>query len=138
MLDEFVIKSVNDATALRFCDMRRGTDHAYFTVNLAGPPVHAGVEVYELSVHQWSAFFADLAANWRGWVGTKTAESLEGHLHVAATSDRAGHVRLRVRLRDLLVENDWLAEVNIHLEAGQLDQIASAAAGYFGQRTDRK
>jgi hypothetical protein len=32
----------------------------------------------------------------------------------------------------MLSNGDWLAQVTIHLEAGQLDRVASAAALYFG------
>jgi hypothetical protein len=32
----------------------------------------------------------------------------------------------------MLSEDDWLAEVTIHLEGGQLDRLASRAAQYFG------
>jgi hypothetical protein len=32
----------------------------------------------------------------------------------------------------MLHEDDWLAETSLHLEAGQLERLASAAALYFG------
>jgi len=140
MADDFVLKSVHDSTELRFTgevphDLE-GYDGTTFHVGLIGP-VGASVDVYDIHVEHWAAFFQDLAANWRGWVGTKTADSLEGHLRLAATSDHAGHIAFRVRLRGMLAQDDWLAEVNIHLEAGQLDRIAIAAARYFGkQRSD--
>jgi len=136
MAVEFVIKSVQDSTRLEFGgEVARGLegcDGDTFTATLAGGPVTASVHVYDIQFQHWTAFFADLAANWRGWSGTKTCESLEGHLLLEASSDRAGHVRLRVRLRGSLDEDDWLAESSVHLEAGQLERLASRAADYFG------
>jgi len=136
MVAEFAISSVNDSTRLEFSgEIPRGLegyDGATFDVALTGGPVSASVEVYDIKFAHWSAFFADLAANWRGWSGTKTCESLEGHLFLEASADRAGHVQLRVRLRGMVSDDDWRAEVRIHLEAGQLDQLASRAAQYFG------
>jgi hypothetical protein len=137
MSHEFELRSVHDSTRLRFHDEiprgLQGYDGATFRVSLFDGPVTASVNVYDVQLEHWTHFFAALAASWRGWSGSKTAESLEGHLFLEATSDRAGHVRLRVRLRGAIVEDDWRAELSLHLEAGQLERIASDAARYFGR-----
>jgi Family of unknown function (DUF6228) len=70
--------------------------------------------------------------HWKGWLGAKTHESLEGHLQISCTTDRLGHIRMRVYLRGDMQGSDWRAEDTIYLEAGQLDLIARAAKEYFG------
>jgi hypothetical protein len=76
--------------------------------------------------------FRDLAKDWRGWSGEKANESLEGHLRLACTADRTGHVAIRVRLRSTAIEDDWRVEADLHIEAGQLQGLANAATEYFG------
>src|SRR5688572_28303810 len=123
MVTDFAISSADDSTRLEFSgEIPRGLeeyDGATFTVALKGGPVIASVDAYDIQFAHWTAFFADLAANWRGWAGAKVCGSLEGHLLLEASSDRAGHVRLRVRLRGMLSEDDWLAEASVRIEAGQ-------------------
>jgi len=136
MADSLVIKSVHNGTRLELTgDIprgREGYDGVTFTATLSGGPVSASVDVYDIRFHHWTEFFSELAANWRGWADVKTCESLEGHLLLSATSDRAGHVQLRVCLSSQQLENDWSAECPIHLEAGQLDALARSASPYFG------
>jgi hypothetical protein len=43
-------------------------------------------------------FFAELAADWRGWEGSRSWESVEGDLRVEA-QHKFGHVQLRVTVR---------------------------------------
>lgn len=133
----FTLRSVHGGARLDFVgDVPRGLqgyDGCTFIARLVGPPVEAAVEVYDIQPHRWSAFFRDLAANWRGWSGERVHESLEEHIKLSCTADRTGHVTVRVTLRGMVTADDWRAEVNLHLEAGQLDRIAREAAEYFGE-----
>lgn len=81
---------------------------------------------------RWSELFRGLSKHWRGWAGERAEESLERHLRLACTADRTGHVTIRVTLRSMVLEDDWRVEADLHLEAGQLDRLADAAAEYFG------
>jgi hypothetical protein len=71
-------------------------------------------------------FFDFMAANWTGWAEVKEWRSLEGELVLRARSDRTGHVYLHVRLR-CGAPAKWTAEMDLVLEAGQLEQLANRA-----------
>ena len=110
-----------------------GYDGCHFDVSLVSTPLSASVRAYDIQPQNWSAFFADLAANWKGWPGEKKMESLEGHLVVSATADSLGHISLRVKLRDVIPGvPDWRAEGTIVVEAGRLDRLAHDAKKFFG------
>jgi Family of unknown function (DUF6228) len=77
-----------------------------------------------------SAGLADLfeffANNWKGWEGSKRWGSLEGELHIAAHSDRLGHVYLTVNLREGAPPK-WTLEARLILDAGMLAGLAACA-----------
>lgn len=130
----FELRSVHGGTLLSFegrvprdLDGYEGTT---YSVRMSGP-VTVSVNAYDIAPHRWAEFFDDLAANWRGWEGSKAHESLEGHVKVTATCDRTGHVTAHVVLRGDSADG-WRVEDRIHLEVGQLDVIATAAKKYFG------
>ena len=90
------IKSIQDGTTLEFSD-RAGE---YYRVSLHGPDFRGACRVYAFEpASHLSGFFRDLAADWRGWQGTKEWASLEGELRFSATCDSTGHISLSVRLR---------------------------------------
>ncbi|KQZ70883.1 DUF6228 family protein [Nocardioides sp. Root151] len=72
-------------------------------------------------------FFADLADAWRGWLGTRTWESLEGDLKIEARHDY-GHVGLTITVRRDQAEwgnHGWRVTGDLTIEPGeQLSQIA--------------
>jgi Family of unknown function (DUF6228) len=136
MGESFAIASVHGGRQLQFLgNIPRGLtgyDGCTFTAKLVGPDVGAAVEVYEIQPQQWSELFRGLAKDWRGWSGERTKESLEGHIRLACTADRTGHVTIRVRLRSMVIGDDWRVEADLRIEAGQLDRLANAATDYFG------
>jgi hypothetical protein len=68
-------------------------------------------------------FVADLAANWRGWEGSKQWASIEGCLNLDARHDGLGHIELRVGLRGQYSGDAWRAEGTLTLEPGGLDAL---------------
>ena len=76
-------------------------------------------------------FFRDLAANWRGWPGEKTYESLEDELLLKATSDCLGHTELEVRLTSGPPPFHWMLRAALLIEAGQLESIAKHVEEFF-------
>ena len=136
MSDSFAIVSVHGGRQLLFrSSIPRGLagyDGCTFTAKLVGPAVEAAVDVYDIKPQRWSELFRGLAKDWRGWSGERAEESLEGHLRLACTTDRTGHVTIRVRLRSMALGDDWRVEADLHIEAGELDHLSGAAADYFG------
>ena len=135
-MDSFRIESAHGDAALVFQGaIPRGLgehDGTTFVARLESSAVQARVEVYDIGLHEWSELFRELAANWRGWNGAKEHGSLEEHLHLSCTSDEAGHVEVRIRMRGEHTGLEWNVEQSLVLEAGQLDRLARDAATYFG------
>ena len=90
------------------------------------------VEAYDIQPQHGSEYFADLPVNWRGWKGPKEQESFEGHVKLADSIDRLGHMSLRVSLAGDRGGSDWRVETTLFLEAGQLEGLARCARNYFG------
>jgi Family of unknown function (DUF6228) len=102
-----------------------GKPSYYYMVTLRSTAVSGRIEVYDDRASRLTEFFAELAESWwRGWDGEKTYESLEGHLCLVATRDAAGHVQLRVSLRDKMDGPDLRVAATLVVEAGQLETLA--------------
>ena len=141
VVDTFVLTSVTDRTTrdqnslwlrgpIPRDDYPHGADTADIIAEIANSHVSASVSVHDAIPAQWSLYFADLAKHWRGWIGEKRHQSFDRRLTISCTSQRTGHVKLRIVLRNPDTDN-WQAEVTLDIEAGQLDAIAKAAARYF-------
>jgi hypothetical protein len=122
-----VLKSAQDGTMLELFD--RGGD--YFGVRIDGPAIRATAQVYDCDTVHLKEFFADMAAQWKGWPGEKGWQSLEQELKLAATNDSIGHIRLAIQMRSGHYEYDWTVSAAILLEAGQLDGIAKSVAEFL-------
>jgi Family of unknown function (DUF6228) len=71
-------------------------------------------------------YFADLAAQWRGWEGDKEWEALG--LRLAARHDGLGHVTLDVTLEeDYATADRWRVRASLAIDAGALDRLAVEA-----------
>jgi hypothetical protein len=106
-------------------------------IELHGDGLDAATGVFIFDFDGIDDYFNDLAANWRGWEGTKSWRSPESHLVVEATATSNGHRRLRFSLRDLPVPT-WRAWVELDLEGGEemtrvaaeLVELVSTATGW--------
>jgi hypothetical protein len=68
--------------------------------------------------------FDELAANWRGWEGTKNWDGMENGMTLSCVHDGLGHVAILVELRQHS-GSGWVVSTGIPVEAGQLDRIAA-------------
>ena len=130
----FILASADYGTRLeiRESSLSGASQDQSFVAALTAGPVIAAIDVYEYSPKSWTAYFRDLAENWRGWSGARVRESIEGQLRLSSTCDRTGHIACRVLLQNQVEGADWRVEVPILLEAGQLQSIARAAEQFFG------
>jgi len=134
--EHFAVKSVHGGVRLEFVGviprgLREGGSYTY-VARLAGGPVEASVDVYDMCPEAWTKLFEDMAQRWRGWDGTLEHASLEGHVNVSCTGSRTGHVEVRVELSGDPGGADWQAANTLYLEAGQLEELARQAREYFG------
>lgn len=76
-----------------------------------------------------TTFFAELAANWRGWDGERRWADLERRVTLAASADSLGHVTIKVTLKGPNYQD--LAEVRLIFEAGALEHMSAEMASMF-------
>src|SRR5215212_1777050 len=105
-------------------------------VTLSSESLRASARVYNNhyadGVQGLVRFLEDLAANWRGWQGEKSWESVEGDFELACRSDGLGHVEMTVRLSSVITDPaGWRVRCELMVEAGQLDSIAEDARRFF-------
>lgn len=132
-MDEVVINPQTGYVGLRICGPERfDRKLEYFTVELFDPEVRARTRVYAYEPSQMTAFFDDLARNWRGWPGNKLWESLEGECRMSAANDGKGHIDLNVSLRPSPNPNAWRFDGVVLIEAGQLDSLVRTIEGFVG------
>jgi uncharacterized protein DUF6228 len=90
-----------------------------------GLRAESSVSSYESEGNGLAAFLEQLAADWRGWAGTRSWDSHHA-LAVEARHDGRGNVWLRFTLRSRRSSGGWTASAEVDLAAGQ--QLGSTAA----------
>lgn len=129
MVDEVVIKSSRSAGELKLSEPKPPDSRhpvEYIRVSLTDKDIAAAsARVYLNEPHSLAALFEDLAANWKGWESVKQWHSVEGDFALLCRSDRLGHVAMEVTLKSGVYADDWSVKAVIHVEAGQLEEIAA-------------
>lgn len=95
----------------------------YLAAELCLPGLSARTDVYEIDgFGGLSGFFTGMAADWRGWPGTREWESLERDMSMKARH-ASGHIELRVTLRRRTPsgwhEEGWAVTADLVLEPGE-------------------
>jgi hypothetical protein len=134
-VDVVIIKCSHCSNELQLSEqegLRRPDGSEYYRVTISGQGLLASLQVYAFDPHgSLDQFFAALVANWRGWKGEKKWASLEGEFSLVCTSDSVGRVAIEVILNSRLGGDGWSAQNIIHVDAGQLEQIALDAKKFF-------
>lgn len=134
MTDSVTITSPNGGRTLTFGNV----EGDYFSVAVDGNDCAACQRIYGFTdVPHLVALFASMAQEWRGWKGEKSWCSLEGEFELHATSDRLGHITLRVVLTNVNTgpAEPWRLEATLLTEAGLLQGLAGEVADLFaGER----
>ena len=130
----FLIESVRPGGRLEF----QWTRQAYLAVKLQDQGLAASSEIHAIvsgPADLPTAIFDSLAEGWRGWRGTKDWSSYERDLEFAAAADGKGHVFLRVKLAAGASDDQWRAQAELLLEAGQLEALAKQFRAFaFAER----
>ena len=105
-----------------------------FHVRLVDVNLDAAAEVDARLAPDFVAFLERIAADWQGWQGSRSWESLEGEFSLECTHDGLGHVRFAARLRSGQDENDWEVQTTVTTDAGLLEQTAAEAKRFFAGR----
>lgn len=129
------MESSHGSRSLEFAKPERGRGGVleYFTVTISAEAVNASRRVYAWGAEGLVRLFAEMAAEWRGWDGTKEWSAVEGDFALSATHNRLGVIVLRASLwRHEPLE--WTASVDLALDAGeQLSAAAAGVRGFFAQ-----
>jgi hypothetical protein len=135
MVDEVTIKCARSAGELMLSDPKPpGSRYPveYLRVSLKDKDIAAScAKVYIYEPHSLASLFGELADSWKGWEGAKEWSSVEGDFSLSCKSDGLGHVAIEVRLKSGLDEDDWCVKAVIHVDAGQLDDIASKVSQFL-------
>jgi hypothetical protein len=112
-------------------NLQRTDGSEYYRVTIRGNGLNASAQVYAFEPKgSLEQFFKEIAASWRGWEGEKAWTSLEGELSLACTSDGLGHTTIEVTLHGVGA-GGWSVRDVFHVDAGQLEQIASDVKKFF-------
>ena len=125
MAETFRLKSREDGTLLEL----RPREPDYMVAELRGPALQAFARVYTYDPLGLGEYFSALAADWRGWVGERFWGSLEAEFTLTARSSRTGQISVTAFLRDASLPT-WRVELELVLEAGQLERIAGNAIAF--------
>ncbi|HSE22382.1 MAG TPA: DUF6228 family protein [Pyrinomonadaceae bacterium] len=135
MISELTIKSSGSAGKLRLSEARpSGRVHPveYINVSLQDRDIAApSPRIYLFEPYDLVAFFEELASAWKGWIGKKEWSSVQGDFSLSCTSDNLGHVAMRVNLKSGLYEDDWSVQAIIHIDSGQLAELAVKVRAFF-------
>lgn len=127
MMDEFLVRSANPASSLRFDN--KSPD--YFDVTVETPSLKATKKVciYDYSPNNgFVDFFQRIASHKKPWVGEEIWEPLEGDMRLRATCDALGHVELNVSLSNGFAEHDsWSLTCSVFVDFGTLPFLAEGA-----------
>jgi hypothetical protein len=104
-----------------------GAEMTAMTATLAADGMHATARVVLLGGNGLAMLFEEMAAEWRGWDGPKSWESIEGDLAVAADHDGLGQITIRITLRRWESPPEWEAQADLTIDAGE--QLTNAARG---------
>jgi hypothetical protein len=135
MGEELTIKSSRSAGKLKLSEPKpSGLSHRiqYLRVSVQDHEIAASSSrIYIYEPYNLAAFFEELASDWKGWAGKKEWSSVEGDFVLSCTSDGLGHVAMRVTLKSGLYEDDWCVQAVIHVDGGQLEELAVKAKAFL-------
>jgi hypothetical protein len=122
-------KSPRDGSTLTFVVRARHKGEVEFDLRVQTPRFSGTASASTYMMPSPAKLFDEMADEWTGWNGQKTWSDLEQSVSIAATSDRIGHVSLRITLDG--PDGESRLQVCLEFEAGQLQSMASAMVGLF-------
>jgi hypothetical protein len=136
-MSQVIIRSEENPSAqVRLHDCRfAGEYETTFAVDLHADGLDAHID--PISVTPWdngglTDFMDELAADFRGWGGTRSWTT--NHLKLTATFHPGGHVELCWTIRLWITRNDWEASLTTWIEGGQqMTELAAAIKAFLTQ-----
>jgi len=133
VMEPVSIHSIRRDIALIFSDLRKEGDVYYITAELTGRDAqHVSAKVEQAGIQRLARFFANLAANRKGWDDEKRWESEPRDVILIATVERLGHIELTVTIRPGTRADAPSLTTTINLESGQLTEIDNDMRDFLG------
>lgn len=127
-MNEVTIKSADTAAKLIFSNI----EGDYFTASFESPELRTSRRVWGYTDCEFLVnLFEYMAKEWKGWEGEQTWTSIEGEFGLSCSSDRQGHVRIKLFFVQFEGMEPWKAEPTLNLEAGLMDEIAKNMRKFF-------
>jgi hypothetical protein len=118
------ILSVKDGASLSLWPVSGRVDPDSFDFVLTTPIATIAGSGSTYVVGSPALFFRQLSDFRRGWKSELAWATLEREFSLSASSDKLGHIGLRVELRSSAGSSDWEFKYRLYLEAGSLERIA--------------
>ena len=129
-MGHLAIKSAEGSSTVIFTAFSSNPcDEAEFQCELCADGFSGRVSGSCMYRNSLSDYFASLAAEWSGWPDEKSWMNDGVEVRLDATTDKLGHVALKVTLRTY---NETCLSAVILIEAGMLDQIAADMKDIIG------
>ena len=127
-LEEF--KSPTDGSTVAIQFVRRWKSETEFEVHVKTPSFSGCCRASTYLSGSPSRMFREMAAEWRGWKGTKDWSDLESRVKLAGSADSTGHITLTVEL--VGSDSESHLRVALRFDAGQLDEMAASVSELLG------
>ncbi len=127
MSEPIAVLSTTKGDVLSFEVISRDAGETVFLASVSAGFFSGKVEATTFVSGAPTLLFDEMAADWKGWKGEKSWQSIDGSLTLKAVSDSTGHVQLIVAMENFL---DHLS-VTLHLVAGQLESISRQVREVF-------
>jgi hypothetical protein len=102
----------------------------YFTATVMCNGLQATSKVYAFMSQGLAELLKQLAAEWKGWSGIRSWESLENDLKLSFSHDGLGHVTIVVELSSESLHK-WTVRVKTSIDAGELEALARQAKNFL-------
>lgn len=117
-------KSPRDGSVLELTVLERRDGEIEFEVSVRTPWFSGRAPASTFMNGSPAALFDEMARSWTGWNGEKSWKDLEDRVILRASSDRTGHISLRVELVGQDYDSRLVAV--IEFEAGQLEAMVAS------------
>src|SRR4030095_2920760 len=113
--------------------LRKPDGSEYYRITFRENEFEASIRVYAFDPidNDLPNFFRRLAADWKGWDGTRTWSSLEGEFELSCEHDRVGHVTTMATIRSNHGGHGWTGQIRFDLPAGELETVAAEVVAFF-------
>ncbi|TWI46328.1 hypothetical protein IQ22_04479 [Pseudomonas duriflava] len=127
-MNEVIIKSADTAAQLVLSNI----EDDYFTAAYKSHDVFFFKRVWGYTdCNLLVDLFAYMAKEWKGWDGEINWASIEQELSITCTSDKKGHIAVKLMFSQYEGAEPWEAQVVLNLESGVMEKASKDIKAFF-------